>query len=78
MGARSGGGNFNKLVKRSEAVAAIGPGLHFHDLRYVGDTLAARTTWRCRSCPELLASGWPGYAAVDRGLNWTARSTSRG
>lgn len=36
-------GNFNKLVKWSEAVAAIGaPGLHFHDLRHTGNTLASR------------------------------------
>jgi integrase len=36
-------GTFNKLVKWSEAVAAVGaPGLHFHDLRYTGNTLASR------------------------------------
>ncbi|MEU5939057.1 hypothetical protein ABZ807_07670 [Micromonospora sp. NPDC047548] len=36
-------GDFNKLVKWSEAVAAVGvPGLHFHDLRHTGNTLAAR------------------------------------
>src|SRR5262249_20547035 len=35
-------GNFNKLVKWTDAVAAIGrPGLHFHDLRHTGNTLAA-------------------------------------
>ena len=36
-------GNFNKLVKWSESVAAVGvPGLHFHDLRHTGNTLASR------------------------------------
>lgn len=35
-------GNFNDLVKWSEAVASIGvPELHFHDLRHTGNTLAA-------------------------------------
>lgn len=37
-------GNFNKLVKWRETVARIGvPGLHFHDLRHTGNTLAAAT-----------------------------------
>nr|WP_307804057.1 site-specific integrase [Micromonospora echinofusca] len=36
-------GNFNKLVKWPDAVAAVGvPGLHFHDLRHTGNTLASR------------------------------------
>ncbi|MGW4462182.1 tyrosine-type recombinase/integrase [Micromonospora sp. NPDC004704] len=36
-------GNFNKLVKWPEVVKAIGaPGLHFHDLRHTGNTLASR------------------------------------
>jgi integrase len=36
-------GNFNKLVKWPEAVAAVGAaGLHFHDLRHTGNTLASR------------------------------------
>ncbi|GAB7049372.1 tyrosine-type recombinase/integrase [Catenuloplanes indicus] len=36
-------GNFNQLVKWSDAVAAIGaPKLHFHDLRHTGNTLASR------------------------------------
>jgi integrase len=36
-------GTFNKLVKWTEAVAAVGaPGLHFHDLRHTGNTLASR------------------------------------
>jgi integrase len=36
-------GNFNKLVKWSEAVAAVGAaGLHFHDLRHTGNDLASR------------------------------------
>jgi integrase len=38
-------GNFNKLVRWSEAVAAIGAsGLHFHDLRHTGNTIAARAS----------------------------------
>jgi integrase len=37
-------GNFRKLVRWSEAVEAIGaPGLHFHDLRHTGNTLASKT-----------------------------------
>jgi integrase len=36
--------NFRKLVKWPEAVAKLGvPGLHFHDLRHTGNTLAAGT-----------------------------------
>jgi len=36
--------NFRRAVKWSEAVAAIGaPGLHFHDLRHTGNSLAAAT-----------------------------------
>ncbi|WFE25764.1 tyrosine-type recombinase/integrase [Solwaraspora sp. WMMD791] len=37
-------GNFNKLSGWRAAVAKVGqPGLHFHDLRHTGNTLAART-----------------------------------
>lgn len=37
-------GNFNKAVKWSSVTAALGvPGLHFHDLRHTGNTLAAQT-----------------------------------
>lgn len=37
-------GNFNKLVGWKDVVAKVGvPGLHFHDLRHTGNTLAART-----------------------------------
>ncbi|GAA5176921.1 site-specific integrase [Rugosimonospora acidiphila] len=43
-GAQIWRGNFNKLVHWPEAVAAVGvPGLHFHDLRHTGNTLAAQT-----------------------------------
>jgi integrase len=36
--------NFRRAVKWYEAVAAIGvPGLHFHDLRHTGNSLAAAT-----------------------------------
>ncbi|MQA02141.1 MAG: tyrosine-type recombinase/integrase [Streptosporangiales bacterium] len=35
-------GNFNQLVRWRDAVARVGvPGLHFHDLRHTGNTLAA-------------------------------------
>jgi integrase len=38
-------GTFNKLVRWSDAVAAIGaPGLHFHDLRHTGNGLASRAS----------------------------------
>jgi integrase len=34
--------NFRRSVKWSEATAAVGaPGLHFHDLRHTGNSLAA-------------------------------------
>jgi integrase len=46
-------GNLNKLTGWSAAVAAIGvPGLHFHDLRHTGNTIAARTG---ASTKELMA-----------------------
>lgn len=36
-------GNFRRASRWAEAVAALGaPGLHFHDLRHTGNTLAAR------------------------------------
>lgn len=36
--------NFRRMVKWSQAVAAVGaPGLHFHDLRHTGNTHAAAT-----------------------------------
>jgi integrase len=37
-------GNFNQLVKWTQTVKDMGvPGLHFHDLRHTGNTLAAET-----------------------------------
>jgi integrase len=37
-------GNFNKLTKWTTATARVGAlGLHFHDLRHTGNTLAAAT-----------------------------------
>jgi integrase len=37
-------GNLNKLLEWSAAVEKVGqPGLHFHDLRHTGNTLAAQT-----------------------------------
>ena len=46
-------GNFNKLVGWPSAVTKVGrPGLHFHDLRHTGNTLAAATG---TSLPDLMA-----------------------
>ncbi len=37
-------GNFNKIVRWRQVVGEVGvPGLHFHDLRHTGNTLAAQT-----------------------------------
>ncbi|MEQ7126760.1 tyrosine-type recombinase/integrase [Actinopolymorpha sp. B11F2] len=37
-------GNFNKMVEWKKVVESVGaPGLHFHDLRHTGNTLAAAT-----------------------------------
>lgn len=37
-------GNFNQLVRWKDTVAKLGrPGLHFHDLRHTGNTLAGRS-----------------------------------
>ncbi|WP_246158121.1 tyrosine-type recombinase/integrase [Micromonospora palomenae] len=37
-------GNLNKVIGWSTAVGKLGvPGLHFHDLRHTGNTIAART-----------------------------------
>lgn len=48
-------GNFNKLVGWSEAVAKVRmAGLHFHDLRHTGNTLAAATGASTRG----LMAGW--------------------
>jgi integrase len=45
--------NFNPLVNWRSAVASIGaPGLHFHDLRHTGNTLAAPSA---HSTKDLLA-----------------------
>jgi integrase len=43
-------GNRNLLTGWKDAVTAIGrPGLHFHDLRHTGNTLAAQTYVRAVS-----------------------------
>jgi integrase len=37
-------GNFRRASRWAEAVAALGaPGLHFHDLRHTGNTIAAQS-----------------------------------
>ena len=58
-------GNFNKLVKWSESVQAIGaPGLHFHDLRHTGNTLAARTGASLRDLMQRMGHDSPAAALI--------------
>lgn len=57
-------GNFNKLIGWPEAVAKIErPGLHFHDLRHTGNTLAARSGASTR---DLMAR--MGHDSVDAAI----------
>ncbi|RZU72538.1 hypothetical protein EV384_0909 [Micromonospora kangleipakensis] len=49
-------GNLNKVIGWSGAIGKLGvPGLHFHDLRHTGNTIAARTGASTRE--PLLAPG---------------------
>ena len=58
-------GNFNKLVKWSEAVQGIGAaGLHFHDLRHTGNTLAARTGASLRDLMQRMGHDSPAAALI--------------
>jgi integrase len=58
-------GNFNKLVKWSESVQAIGAaGLHFHDLRHTGNTLAARTGASLRDLMQRMGHDSPAAALI--------------
>ena len=58
-------GNFNKLVKWSESVQAIGaPELHFHDLRHTGNTLAARTGASLRDLMQRMGHDSPAAALI--------------
>ena len=70
-------GNFNKLVNWRAAVVKIGqPGLHFHDLRHTGNTLAARTGASTRDLMARMGHDSPqaamiyqhATAAVDRAI----------
>ncbi len=58
-------GNFNKLVGWPEAVAKIGrPGLHFHDLRHTGNTLAAATGTSLRDLMARMGHDSPDAALI--------------
>jgi integrase len=58
-------GNFNKMVSWPEAVASIGvPGLHFHDLRHTGNTLAARTGASLRDLMARMGHDSPDAALI--------------
>jgi integrase len=57
--------NFRSLVDWSDAVAAIGkPGLHFHDLRHTGNTLAARTRASLRDLMTRMGHDSPRAALI--------------
>ena len=87
-------GNFNKLVRWPEVVESIGaPGLHFHDLRHTGNTIAARTGASTRELMARMGHDSPQAAiiyqhatteadravarAVDRALKAEQRRTGK-
>jgi len=58
-------GNFNKMARWSENVAAIGtPGLHFHDLRHTGNTLASGTGTSLRDLMARMGHDSPRAAMI--------------
>jgi integrase len=58
-------GNFNKIVSWRGAVAAVGvPGLHFHDLRHTGNTLAAKTGTSLRDLMTRMGHDSPRAALI--------------
>jgi len=58
--------NFNKLVGWAAAVEAVGaPGLHFHDLRHTGATLAARTGSTLRDLTQRI-----GHDSTDAAIRY--------
>jgi integrase len=58
-------GNFNKLVDWPAAVTAVGrPGLHFHDLRHTGNTLAAATGTSLRDLMARMGHDSPDAAMI--------------
>lgn len=58
-------GNFNKLARWSQATCRIGaPGLHFHDLRHTGNTLAARTKSSLRDLMARMGHDSPAAAII--------------
>ncbi|MEV4417391.1 site-specific integrase [Catellatospora sp. NPDC049609] len=58
-------GNFNQLVSWSDAVTKIGRrGLHFHDLRHTGNTLAASTGASLRDLMARMGHDSPAAALI--------------
>ncbi len=58
-------GNFNKLVEWRKSVAAIGvEGLHFHDLRHTGNTLASETGVSLRNLMARMGHDSPRAALI--------------
>ncbi|WP_182905018.1 tyrosine-type recombinase/integrase [Microbispora sp. H13382] len=69
------GGNFRREAKWAEALKEMGvKGLHFHDLRHTGNTLAAQSA---RASPTSRA-GWATAAAGPRSFTSTPRVTPTG
>ncbi|WP_250031990.1 tyrosine-type recombinase/integrase [Paractinoplanes maris] len=67
-------GNFNKLVKWPDAVTAIGAaGLHFHDLRHTGNSLASRALGASlRDIMARMGHDSPRAALIYQHTNWEA------
>jgi integrase len=58
-------GNLNKLLRWQATVAAMGvPGLHFHDLRHTGNTLAASTGASLRDLMARMGHDSPAAAMI--------------
>lgn len=58
-------GNFNKMTQWSESAAAVGmPGLHFHDLRHTGNTLASNTGTSLRDLMARMGHDSPRAAMI--------------
>jgi integrase len=60
-------GNFNKIVQWRKVVGDIGmPGLHFHDLRHSGNTLAAQTGTSLRDLMARMGHDNPRAALIHQ------------
>jgi len=58
-------GSLNKLLRWQQTVAAMGvPGLHFHDLRHIGNTLAAGTGASVRDLMARMGHDSPAAAMI--------------